>query len=83
MKKRKVVMVKWFESFTEGQNPNKFIIVFEDGTLYVFFKDSLMNNDKANKTVKIPVTQKEGEGQINPANVEFKEITREQIIKLM
>ena len=39
-KKRKVVMVKWFESITEDENPNKFIVVFDDGTLYVFFKES-------------------------------------------
>ena len=43
-KKRKVVMVKWFEAINEDENPNKFIVVFDDGTLYVFFKDSDMNN---------------------------------------
>ena len=39
-KRRKVVMVKWFEASKEGENPNKFLVVFDDGTLYVFFKDS-------------------------------------------
>ena len=43
-KKRKVVMVKWFEAINEDENPNKFIVVFDDGTLYVFFKDSDMNS---------------------------------------
>ena len=53
-------MVKWFESFNEGINPNKFIILFDDGTLYVFFKDSLMNNDKSTKIVKVPVSNVDG-----------------------
>ena len=43
-KKRKVVMVKWFEAITEDENPNKFIVVFDDGTLYVFFKESDITN---------------------------------------
>lgn len=37
---KKVVLVKWFESAGEGVNPNKFIVVFEDATIYVFFRDS-------------------------------------------
>ena len=48
-KKRKVVMVKWFEAYDEGTNPNKFIVLFDDGTIYVFFKDSQMSNDQAPK----------------------------------
>ena len=51
-------MVKWFEAFNEGVNPNKFIAVFEDGTMYVFFKDSQMNNDTAAETVRVPVATK-------------------------
>ena len=51
-KRRKVEMVKWFEAYDEGVNPNKFIVVFDDGTMYVFFKDSLMASDKATKNVK-------------------------------
>ena len=54
-KKTKVVLVKWFEAFDEGVNPNKFIVVFDDGTMYVFFKDSQMNSEKASKIVKVPV----------------------------
>ena len=86
-KRKKVIMVKWFEAFNEGANPNKFIVVFEDGTLYVFFKDSQMNSSTAPKTVRVPVATKgepagengkSGEGmQINPANVEFKEYSRD------
>lgn len=38
-KKRKVDHVRWFESMHENQNSNKFIVVFEDGTFYVFFRD--------------------------------------------
>ena len=36
---RKVVHVRWFESATEGINSNKFIVVFEDGSIYVFYRD--------------------------------------------
>ena len=57
-KRKKVTMVKWFEAYNEGVNSNKFIAVFEDGTMYVFFKDSQMNNKSAPKTVKVPVATK-------------------------
>lgn len=38
-KARKVDHVRWFEANVEGTNSNKFIVVFDDGTLYVFFRD--------------------------------------------
>ena len=44
-------MVKWFEAIEEGENPNKFIVVFDDGTLYVFFKECDMDNKQASKTI--------------------------------
>ena len=50
-KQRRVIMVKWFEAIEEGENPNKFIVVFDDGTLYVFFKECDMDNKQASKTI--------------------------------
>ena len=38
-KQRKVDHVRWFEAMNEGQNSNKFIVVFDDGTFYIFFRD--------------------------------------------
>ena len=37
---KKVILVKWFEASEVGENTNKFIVVFEDGTIYVFFRDT-------------------------------------------
>lgn len=37
-KTRRVDHVRWFESMQEGVNSNKFIVVFDDGTFYVFFR---------------------------------------------
>lgn len=62
-KKRKVVMVKWFEAITEDENPNKFIVVFDDGTLYVFFKESDITNPQSSKTIPIPTGTKNENGQ--------------------
>lgn len=36
-KKRRIEIVKWFEPLSEKDNSNKFIVVYEDGTIYVFF----------------------------------------------
>lgn len=36
-KKRKVELVKWFEPYSESENVNKFLVVFDDGTIYVFY----------------------------------------------
>jgi len=44
-KPKRVTHVKWFEPFAEGENSNKFIVVFEDGTIYVYFKDSKHTNE--------------------------------------
>ena len=45
-KQRKVDHVRWFEANIEEQNPNKFIVVFDDGTFYVFFRYS--HSEKSN-----------------------------------
>jgi hypothetical protein len=42
-KKRKVTHVRWFEPLNENENCNKFLVVFDDGTIYVFFRDSRHN----------------------------------------
>jgi hypothetical protein len=44
-KKKRVSHVRWFEPLTEGENCNKFLIVFEDGTIYVNFRDSHHTSD--------------------------------------
>ena len=36
-KKRRIEIVKWFEPLSEKETSNKFIVVYEDGTIYVFF----------------------------------------------
>ena len=43
-KSRSVAHVKWFEPMIEGQNSNKFIVVFDDGAIYVFFRDKSNEN---------------------------------------
>lgn len=45
-KARKVDHVRWFEAMQEGENSNKFIVVFDDGTFYVFFR-SKSNEEKS------------------------------------
>lgn len=36
-KKRRVEIVKWFEPYNQEENVNKFIVVYEDGTIYIFY----------------------------------------------
>ena len=40
-KKRRVEIVKWFEPSSEEENVNKFLVVYEDGTIYIYY-----NRDK-------------------------------------
>ena len=55
---RKVDHVRWFESVIEGQNANKFIVVFDDGSIYVFYRDLKPPEDSAaQQTIKIPTGQ--------------------------
>jgi hypothetical protein len=37
MKKRRIEIVKWFEPSSEEENVNKFLVVYEDGTIYIFY----------------------------------------------
>lgn len=37
MKKRRVEIVKWFEPSSEEENVNKFLVVYDDGTIYIFY----------------------------------------------
>jgi hypothetical protein len=42
-KKKKVEMVKWYEegiNVSKPSNTNKFLVVFEDGTIYTFYKEN-------------------------------------------
>jgi hypothetical protein len=50
-KRKRVTHVKWFEPFTEGENSNKFIAVFEDGTIHVYFKESNHTIDRNREKV--------------------------------
>lgn len=54
-KNRKVDHVKWFEAMQEGDNSNKFIVVFDDGTFYVFFRDTAQSDNKTERIVRVPV----------------------------
>jgi len=54
MKRRRIELVKWFEPISEDENVNKFLVVYEDGTIYIFYtKPNAMEDDpKVQKTVK-------------------------------
>jgi hypothetical protein len=52
-KKKKVTHVKWFEPLNEGENCNKYLAVFEDGTIFVNFRDSRHNSDSRSQKVKV------------------------------
>jgi hypothetical protein len=53
-KKKRVTHVKWFEPLNEGENCNKYLVVFEDGTIFVNFRDSKHNNDNRSQKIKNP-----------------------------
>ena len=36
-KKRRVEIVKWFEPSSQENNVNKFLVVFDDGTIYIYY----------------------------------------------
>ena len=63
--------MRWFEALHEGENNNKFLAVFEDGMIYVYFRDSRHNNETRGVKIK---TQE---------HVTANEYTRDQIIKMM
>lgn len=44
-KNKRVTHVRWFEPLNEGENCNKFLVVFEDGTIFVNFRDSKHNKE--------------------------------------
>jgi len=48
-KRRRVEIVKWFEPLSEKENSNKFIVVYEDGTIYVFY----VKKDEDQKAAKL------------------------------
>ena len=56
-KNRRVSHVRWFESVKEGQNSNKFIVVSDDGTIYVFFRDLNYPEDTTKQIIRIPTVQ--------------------------
>lgn len=72
-KKRKITHVRWFEPLNENENCNKFLAVFDDGTIYVFFRDS--RHKKETKGQKIKVGEQ--------GAPDLKEYTRDQIVMLM
>lgn len=82
--------MRWFETKEEGINSNKFVVVFDDGTFYVFFKDTRFTEESYQKNVRIPtgyqansnaydiVNQRNYNAESGPAS---KEISREKIVK--
>lgn len=50
-KKKKVTHIKWFEPYSEGENSNKFIAVFEDGTFFIYFKESKHRPDTSKQKI--------------------------------
>lgn len=58
-KRKRIEIVKWFEPKNAEQNVNKFLVVYEDGTIYIFY---VKNEDStALKTVKFPDRETEKE----------------------
>lgn len=55
-KRRRVEIVKWFEPISEEENVNKFLVVYDDGTIYIFY--SKIQQDEEKRT--IPVLNKDG-----------------------
>ena len=93
-KSRKVEHVCWFESMQEGQNSNKFIAVFDDGTFYVFFRTKAFEEQKLDKVIRIPKGSPDNSMQLyqllndpnfepRPGLPEYKEYTREKIVKIL
>jgi hypothetical protein len=70
-KKKRVEIVKWFEPLNEKENVNKFLVVYEDGTIYIFYVKTEKEDETKPKIIKIPI------------NNEFKEVAAEKIISLM
>jgi hypothetical protein len=47
-------MVKWYEegiNVSKPSNTNKFLVVFEDGTIYTFYKENpdIMENEQSSQ----------------------------------
>ena len=63
-KQRRVDHVRWFESMQEGVNSNKFIVVFDDGTLYVFFRTLAYEERKLDEVIRIPVGAHQNPAQV-------------------
>ena len=89
-KQRKVEHVRWFETKEEGANSNKFVVVFDDGTFYVFFKDTRFTEESYQKNVRIPTGFQESGNAYDVVNSRTynadsgpasKEISREKIVQ--
>ncbi len=39
---------------SDGENSNKFIVVFDDGTFYVFFRSKISEEKNLNDVIRIP-----------------------------
>ena len=70
-KKKRVEIVKWFEPLNEKENVNKFLVVYEDGTIYIFYVKKEKEDDTKPKMVKIPIGN------------DLKEVAEEKIISKM
>ena len=78
----------------EGTNSNKFIVVFEDGTFYVFFRTLAYDERKLDQVIRIPTGNPPNAAhlyqrindpsfEVRPGGPQFQEYTREKIIKIL
>eukprot|EP00352_Strombidinopsis_acuminata_P005847 CAMPEP_0176368368 /NCGR_PEP_ID=MMETSP0126-20121128/22539_1 /TAXON_ID=141414 ORGANISM="Strombidinopsis acuminatum, Strain SPMC142" /NCGR_SAMPLE_ID=MMETSP0126 /ASSEMBLY_ACC=CAM_ASM_000229 /LENGTH=99 /DNA_ID=CAMNT_0017726577 /DNA_START=695 /DNA_END=994 /DNA_ORIENTATION=+ len=67
-KQKRVEHVKWFQAPNGTTNSNKFLAVFEDGTIYVFMKEFDNKDDYRKQMVRVTPD---------------KEYSREQIVTMM
>ena len=71
-KKRRVELVKWFEPISEEENVNKFLVVYEDGTIYIYYTKAESPDEDLKRV--ITVATKDGG---------TKDMTVEKIIQTM
>ena len=51
-KRRRITHVKWFEPYSETENVNKFLVVYDDGTIYVYYTNA---RSESKDTVRLTI----------------------------
>jgi hypothetical protein len=77
-KDKRVEFVKWIDSFDQTRPPRHFVVVFEDGAIYIFNKDYPIRPTDDYEKDKIKVVTKNKKGE--PSE---KEYSKSVIIKKM